>query len=278
MVSTMGNGYTFSLQTALFACAVLAVYRFRNVKPVYPRNEEYGNFAVFGDDIIVETQVDRDVRELLELLGFSVNHSKSFACGPFRESCGVDFHSGVNIRGVYVKTLRSVQDCISLINELNLFSARTCISLPRGVRFLMRLITRWGGRVLYVPMDAPSFAGVRVPLLFFSPKLDRNGSYKYMLYEPVPIGYRFNRVSDEVTEIKFKGFSPRNLFAPNPFGFELSFLAGAIKDDFVAVRHDRPKYRLRSKITPCWDNLLSHSQEWFNWRRFGTAVHLNLFK
>lgn len=273
MLSTMGNGYTFSLQTCIFACVVKAVYSFRGMSVTYPRNEEYGNFAVFGDDIIVETEADRDVRELLEFLGFTINKDKSFSIGPFRESCGVDYYSGVNIRGVYLKTLTSAQDCISLINELNLFSTRTGIRLSCTVSHLMRLIKSKGGKLFYVPLSSPSFAGVRVPLSFWGPKLDRNGSYLYKVYEPKRVGY-----SVLEGEIKFRRYKPRNIFSVNPFGLELGFLAGAIRDGFCGVRHDNPQFSIKEKVTPCWDDVSVHSSdEWFDWRRFGNATYLNLF-
>lgn len=97
MVSTMGNGFTFPLQTMLFAAVVRGVNNWhrktwRNV----PRLSGV-NFGVFGDDIICPVRIERDVIRVLNLLGFVVNTTKSYVEGPFRESCGADWFLGVNV-------------------------------------------------------------------------------------------------------------------------------------------------------------------------------------
>jgi len=94
MVSSMGNGFTFPLQTAIFSCLVDSVYRCRNRRLV--RNHSYrsgrdvklthGNFGVFGDDIIILNDLFKDTCWLLTRCGFRVNSLKSFNEGVFRES------------------------------------------------------------------------------------------------------------------------------------------------------------------------------------------------
>jgi hypothetical protein len=59
--------------------------------------------CIFGDDIIIPVDhVDRTIG-LIEAVGFKVNSQKSYVKGPFRESCGVDCYSGVNVTPVRVK-------------------------------------------------------------------------------------------------------------------------------------------------------------------------------
>jgi hypothetical protein len=90
--SSMGNGYTFELETLIFAslCACWA---------------NRGYYSVYGDDIIVKTEVATNVIELLEFCGFSLNKNKSFwgSHEPFRESCGGDFFNGVSVRPYHMK-------------------------------------------------------------------------------------------------------------------------------------------------------------------------------
>lgn len=89
--ASMGNGSVFPLQTLIFASVCHTAY------------EELGiasDFRVYGDDIIVRRSVFDRVIALLRFLGFKPNPKKTFSKGPFRESCGGDFHSGVNVRPV----------------------------------------------------------------------------------------------------------------------------------------------------------------------------------
>lgn len=95
-ISSMGNGYTFALESAIFAAFAFAVEK-----------EHSGTFdsesvAVFGDDIIVRSSRVNDLYRLLNLSGFAVNSSKSFTAGPFRESCGSDWFRGTPVRPVFL--------------------------------------------------------------------------------------------------------------------------------------------------------------------------------
>jgi hypothetical protein len=60
---------------------------------------------VFGDDIIVPTDLAEDVIVALESVGLMVNRSKSYITGPFRESCGVDAFLSVNVTPTRFKKL-----------------------------------------------------------------------------------------------------------------------------------------------------------------------------
>lgn len=87
--SSMGNGATFSLETLIFSAATAAVGASIN--------------SVYGDDIIVNTEVYTDLVKLLRFLGFRINEDKSFHEGPFRESCGKDYFNGVDVTPFYLR-------------------------------------------------------------------------------------------------------------------------------------------------------------------------------
>jgi hypothetical protein len=53
--------------------------------------------SVFGDDILCESEFAQDTIKCLESVGLLVNRGKSFTQGPFRESCGGDYLSGVDV-------------------------------------------------------------------------------------------------------------------------------------------------------------------------------------
>lgn len=107
--ASMGNGSIFPLQTLIFASVCHAAYAERGETP---------DFRVYGDDIIIRRRVFDRVIFLLEYLGFEPNEKKTFADGPFRESCGADYHTGVNVRPVYLKCeLDSLESIFGFHNQ-----------------------------------------------------------------------------------------------------------------------------------------------------------------
>lgn len=101
--SSMGNGYTFPLETLIFwALASSAT--------------EDGFASVYGDDIIVGTHSVERVMRLLEVCGFSINRKKSYWKGSFRESCGGDFLSGIDIRPYYHKKVVTGMELFKMHN------------------------------------------------------------------------------------------------------------------------------------------------------------------
>lgn len=114
--SSMGNGYTFELETLVFYVLSLSVCEYLDL-PV-------DNVSVYGDDIIVPTEAYELLTEVLSLCGFSVNEKKSFSAGPFRESCGKDYFRGFNVRPFLLKEeLLSVQSVYRLANQIRRYAA-----------------------------------------------------------------------------------------------------------------------------------------------------------
>lgn len=105
--STMGNGFTFELQSIIFYSLAYGVAIRNNVKP---------DITVFGDDIICPSSIYEDVCELLTTLGMEVNVKKSYATGPFRESCGGDYYEGTNIRPFYIRDRMEYSTLFQMIN------------------------------------------------------------------------------------------------------------------------------------------------------------------
>jgi len=93
--SSMGNGFTFPLQSLLFAAAALAVCE-------YVRAPTH-NVGVYGDDVIIPTAAYDTYVEFCEFLGFRINRQKSFSDGPFRESCGSHYYDGADLKPLYLK-------------------------------------------------------------------------------------------------------------------------------------------------------------------------------
>lgn len=103
--SSMGNGSTFVIETLIFAAACHAT-----------KSKDY---AVYGDDIAIETSRSEELVELLDNLGFTVNAEKSFTTGPFRESCGSDWYEGEYVTPFYVRNFNSLTTSLChLVNGL----------------------------------------------------------------------------------------------------------------------------------------------------------------
>lgn len=97
--SSMGNGYTFELETSVFACLISSCLELQGSGGLLGHD-----FYVFGDDIIVRTEYAESVIAVLGWAGFKVNKEKTFTSGSFRESCGGDFFLGHPVRGFYLKS------------------------------------------------------------------------------------------------------------------------------------------------------------------------------
>lgn len=94
-LSSMGNGFTFAVETLIFASCVYAVD---------PKVSFSKDAHVYGDDIICPTRCVSELTRLLLLCGFSINIEKSFFLeNNVRESCGADFYKGENLRPVFLR-------------------------------------------------------------------------------------------------------------------------------------------------------------------------------
>jgi hypothetical protein len=111
----MGSACCFPVEALVFwACAQAAtrlLYGISN-RQVY----------VYGDDIICDTDVSKGIMEALTIVGLKVNYDKSYVSGPFRESCGGDYHKGYDVTPVRVKEVPNnvgtgLDTCADLCNE-----------------------------------------------------------------------------------------------------------------------------------------------------------------
>jgi len=170
MIATMGNGYTFPLQTVIFASAVRAACQLMELPTACPKTQ----FGVFGDDIIVPSRVYEFLCRMLNKLGFQVNVGKSFNVGPFRESCGHDYYAGRNIRGVYIRSLEIPQQVYSALNRLTRWSARHDICILRTLTTLRN----WC-KISLVPPSEADDSGVHVPFKATTPRVDSKYWFKY---------------------------------------------------------------------------------------------------
>lgn len=292
MVSTMGNGFTFALETMLFACCVSAVYRqagvqlrnddvlyFDRNKPELGWRDQKANFAIWGDDIICRADLAHRVIRLLNLLGFEVNADKTFCDqnDPFRESCGYDYYRGEHVRAVYCKKLSDVSSRFALVNRLNRWSAEQGIPLRRTVHYLLGTLP-----LLAVPRRENDDSGLKVPLSFLyevkeNLRRDSNGSFLYKRFEPrgLYVDVPQTRGLDDAFRYP-PSVKRRKLYSPQ--GLHIAWLGGHIRAGRIGVKVDTVPYRTRWTVTSNWDappdDLDRVSQG--GWSRWASAAASNL--
>jgi hypothetical protein len=107
MISSMGCGFTFELETAFFLAVARSV-----VPGIWLVSSDHGrqrrklawpHIGVYGDDIIVPSAYANAVMERLKFFGLTVNEAKSHVGREpgFRESCGGDYLFGCPVRPLY---------------------------------------------------------------------------------------------------------------------------------------------------------------------------------
>lgn len=224
MLSTMGNGFTFPFQTLLFATVVDACYK---VLGISLKTHGARNFGVYGDDIIVQHDAYSFVSDCLAMFGFIVNTDKSFNHGNFRESCGGDYYSGVNVRGYYIKSLKRRSDVNAVYSGLTVWQSRTGISLKHTMNYLIAN-TRC---VNWIPLyEDPSSGFYATDVSVIGPsykKLVPIPNTHPVIAIPYKRGYGNHKIIDGKKEFTCK---------INPMGQLIAVLGGYVRDGAITLR------------------------------------------
>lgn len=115
--SSMGNGFTFELESLIFYAAGLAVCEFCGLS--------CEDVSVYGDDVILPSSCYEVFSSFSAFLGFIVNKEKSFSSSYFRESCGSHYFDGIDVKPIYLKErLQNVKSIYKLANGVRLLAHR----------------------------------------------------------------------------------------------------------------------------------------------------------
>lgn len=205
-VSSMGNGYTFPVESLIFYAACWAACRLANAPEC---------IGVFGDDLIVPQEVAPSLIELLSYLGFSTNVQKSFLSGRFFESCGKDYFDGVNVRPFFIKErISRAEDLMILANQITEYMRR----LP-DVATTLNLSKLWHYVVSLVPQRLRLFGPIGLAGVIHStfdrctPRPAPNGWEGWMIPTWVPVavkqwgssyrGHLFSKLSGDIDTGQF---------------------------------------------------------------------------
>lgn len=132
--SSMGNGYTFELETLIFWAIA------QEVACPFRIDETDSRILVYGDDIVVPTHQAELTLLRLWQAGFKPNLNKTFVSGPYRESCGKHYYLGCDITPFYVrKPVRVLHRLFLVHNNLSRWSERTGIDVSEALTRLRAL-------------------------------------------------------------------------------------------------------------------------------------------
>lgn len=219
--SSMGNGITFTLETAIFAAAAIAVGA---RDPV-----------VYGDDVVLPDHLFEPYSALCEFLGFKVNVDKSFHGDvPFRESCGVNAYDGEDITPFYWRgDPASKREMCHLVNGL------LSVAVPEGSLF--RYLLAWidNAKLPIVPFNADTGSGI-----FVTP---RDAYRARLIREYVSIDGRHDGVPafKGLVEVRVTGASHCSWKS-----YMLWFIRKLIGPPVRTSEYDKDMIRVRSQLLP----------------------------
>lgn len=150
----MGSATCFPVEALCFwaiSVAALSLHGYglkRALRSVY----------VYGDDLIVPTEVYGRVCAALESVHLTVNYDKSCAEGFFRESCGMDAYKGIDVTPVKIRTpwssRRTPEALTSWSSYSNELFARGFVRAAEGIR---RVIERKFARLPFTSSSEEGF-------------------------------------------------------------------------------------------------------------------------
>jgi len=145
--SSMGNGFTFELESLIFFAAAFCVCKYLNLGTE--------DISVYGDDVIIPVEAYDLYSSFCEFLGFTVNLEKSFtSSSQFRESCGVHFCEGSDVTPIFIKNV------VSSLFELYIIANQIRLLAHRRMNFLhcdLRLKKAWLMCLTAVPKNLRIF-------------------------------------------------------------------------------------------------------------------------
>lgn len=144
--STMGNGFTFELESLIFSSLALALCEFLGL------DQEV--VSVFGDDLVLPSEAVPYLHRMVSYLGFELNSDKSFSSGPFRESCGSYYYQGVSVKPFFLKKrISRAKDLFRFANGVRSLAHNRCSSIGCDLRFR----TLWNLTVNHLPLRLRAF-------------------------------------------------------------------------------------------------------------------------
>lgn len=137
--SSMGNGFTFELESLIFYALAEAVHAELGIDEVT---------SVYGDDVILSSRAVDMYTAVCADLGFTVNVKKSYSSTCYRESCGAHWWLGASIKPIFHKEpLNGKTAVLKLANSIRrLAHRRSIIGCDRALRRSWHVLADYLGR------------------------------------------------------------------------------------------------------------------------------------
>lgn len=158
--ASMGSALCFPVEAIVFYTSILASLCYRLGLP--PTRDLLRSLAedvyVYGDDLIVPSDMAPLICDDLEALGFKVNRRKSFWTGQFRESCGSDCYGSEMVTPVYLRrdlptSRRDVSGFLSGVATVNQLYSAGYRATSAAMREQLEAVF---GHLPEVPPDSPA--------------------------------------------------------------------------------------------------------------------------
>jgi hypothetical protein len=98
----MGSAVCFPVEALVFWALSVCAVRMQN--PTLTSRDVRDRIYVYGDDLIVRSEDQAAIRQLLPEFGLLFNEGKCCVAGSFRESCGCDAFKGVEVTPLRIKS------------------------------------------------------------------------------------------------------------------------------------------------------------------------------
>lgn len=129
--SSMGNGFTFELESLIFWALAWATCENLGI--------EKSGLSVYGDDVILPVDAYSVYHRVMSDAGFRVNEEKSYSSSYYRESCGKHYWNGTDITPIFFK--KRINHEVDLYKLAN--SIRRCAHSRNSYGCDRRLLDSW---------------------------------------------------------------------------------------------------------------------------------------
>jgi len=159
--ASMGSALCFPMEEIAFLAILLSgTASGRSYRSRGELFNLHGKVRVYGDDIVVPTDMVQATKEALEAFGLKVNVAKSFWNGKFRESCGGDFYDGEWVTPVRMRRLLPSrrEDIASVVSTMELCNLLYENGLWKTADFLLQSLQSLGFGRKTVPRHTAAIA------------------------------------------------------------------------------------------------------------------------
>lgn len=255
-VSSMGNGFTFELESLIFWALTSSVVDLSGIQD--------RRIGVYGDDIICHHACANDLINVLAYCGFSCNNEKTWVDGPFRESCGKHYFFGSDVTPFNIKEdLNELGNRFHAVNQLNEWICRFRSFGPTETmnvsthNYVAKQLLR-GVKVCFIPPHLDSKTGIyppsvgHVPGIVFS--LSKSG---YYYQEHVPGYLQLVVKGDRRKRVWRSGRKTRSLRTTGAcLTWHLKAQAKGTggEPSEVVIHEERVVYRYKTRYTSMWSD------------------------